>query len=419
MKNKRHMEHPGLVGRRSVSEPSNLREVIPFFVVVSVVVVGLTYTALTGLGELRSPWRVGVVIFVMAVYLGLYWGLLLLPEKHSTYVTFLIIQVAIAFIFTLLTHQVTLSIGLYAPLVGVAVGSLRNLRWKTLAVAGIVLSAILTAFLVPDSNLPAGWFWVVIPITLFVIIYVELYSRQTEAREETQKLLQELEITHRQLTEYATQVEDLTLANERQRLARELHDTLAQGLVGLTLQLEAASSHLENHNIERAEEIIRQAMTRSRATLSDARRAIGDLREMQVLPDNLDEVIRDEAQRFNRATGIPCTVEMAHVDSVPDSISEHAQRIVSEALMNIAHHAQAGQVRISLSRDEEGMTISIRDDGTGFDMSEQTGAEGHYGLLGMRERARLAGGTLLINSEPGKGTDVVLKLPVVVSDDGV
>jgi NarL family two-component system sensor histidine kinase YdfH len=419
MRYKRHKEYPGLVDRRSVSEPSNLREVIPFFVVVSVVVVGLTYEALTGLGELRSPWRVGALFFVMAVYMGLYWGLLLLPEKHSTYVIFIIVQVAIAFIFTLLTHQVTLSIGLYAPLVGVAVGSLRNLRWKTLAVTGIILFATLNVYLVPDSNMPAGWFWVVIPMTLFVIIYVELYSRQTEAREETQKLLQELEAAHQQLSEYATQVEDLTLATERQRLARELHDTLAQGLVGLTLQLEAASSHLENHNIERAEDIIQQAMVRSRATLADARRAIGDLREMEVLPDILDEVIRDEARRFTQATGIPCTVELAHVESVPDSISEHAQRIVSEALMNVARHAQAEQVRIGLSRAEERMTISIRDDGIGFDTAAQTGAEGHYGLLGMRDRARLAGGTLLIISEPGKGTDVVLTLPMVVSDGEV
>ncbi len=408
----------GLFTNLPTLQISSMREVSPFFVVVTIVMIGLYVAAITGLGEYRSPLRVSVLTILMLVYLLLYWSLLLLPEKISTYVCFLVIQSALAFVFTLTSRQAMLSMGLYAPLVGVAVGSLRNLRWQVLSVLGIVLLATLNVFLLPGSILPTGWFWIMVPVILFVIVYVELYSRQSEAREDSQRLLGELEIAHEQLSEYAAQVEDLTLTNERQRLARELHDTLAQGLVGVILQLEAVTSHLKNQNPERACEIVEQAMSRARATLADARRAIGDLREMQALPDDLVEIIRVEVERFTRATGIPCEIDTVTLNGVPERIAEHAQRIVAEALINVARHAQAQQAWVSLAGGPDCLYITIRDDGAGFDMQTQTSTSGHYGLLGMRERARLAGGTLLINSAPDSGTTVELTLPLRVSEDG-
>ena len=407
------------ISSSSISQLSSLRETTPFFVVVTIVMIGLYVAALTGFGEDRTPLRVGALTGLMIVHLTLYWCLLLLPERLSTYVGFLVVQSVLAFVLTLLIGQAMLSMGLYAPLVGLAVGSLRNLRWTVLAIVGIVLLATLNVFLLPESMVPIGWFWMAVPVILFVVVYVELYSRQSEAREESQRLLKELETAHVQLSEYAAQVEDLTLANERQRLARELHDTLAQGLVGLILQLEAVSSHLKNENPERAQEIVQQSMSRARSTLADARRAIGDLREMQALPDDLAEIIRMEVKRFTKATGISCEVDAVEVGDVSERTSEHAQRIVAEALINVARHAQAQQVWVSLSSGSDCLHISIRDDGTGFDLKEQTPTSGHYGLLGMRERARLAGGKLHIISTPGSGTAVELILPLSELQRGV
>lgn len=374
--------------------------------------VALYVAALAGLGDLRTPWRVGLLTGLMLVHLALYWCLLFLPEKISTYLGFLVIQSALAFAITSLTRQTTLSLGLYAPLVGVAVGSIRNVRWAVLAVVAILVLATLNVFLLPDSNLSPDWFWVVIPVTLFVIVYVELYSRQSEAREESQRLLEELEIAHTQLAEYAARVEDLTLANERQRLARELHDTLAQGLVGLILQLEAASSHLQNQNLERAQDIIHKAMSRARLTLADARRAIGDLRDLQGGSEDLVDVIRTEAQRFTSATGIPCAVDALPTSGISERMAEHSQRIVAEALINIARHAEAQQAWIRMFGTSEYLTITVRDDGCGFDTQAQTPSSGHYGILGMQERARLAGGKLQINSAPGSGTTIEFTLPL-------
>lgn len=408
----------GLFSNPATSHQSRLRETRPFLVVVTVVMIGMYVVAVSGLGARRTPLHVSALTGLMVVHLALYWCLLILPEKISAYVVFLLVQSALAFTLTLLTRQATLSMGLYSPLVGVAVGALRNRRWTALVILGILCIAALSIYLLPDSNIPADWFWVMVPITLFVIIYVELYSRQSEAREESQKLLRELEIAHATLSEYAAQVEDLTLANERQRLARELHDTLAQGLVGLILQLEATATHLQNGHQERAEEIIRHAMSRARVTLADARQAIGDLREIQGSSDDVVEIIRTEAQRFTTATGIPCEVDAVSAPGIAERIAEHCQRVVAEALINVARHAQAQHTWVSLSGQPECLKISIRDDGVGFDPETQTQSSGHYGLLGMRERARLAGGKLDIKSVPGTGTTITLTVPLTVKPDG-
>jgi NarL family two-component system sensor histidine kinase YdfH len=265
----------------------------------------------------------------------------------------------------------------------------------------------------------AGWGafseWVLMTgsITLFVVVYVVLYLRQVEARERVQVLLQELETAHRQLAEYATQVEDLTLVAERQRMARELHDTLTQGVAGLILQLEAVNAHLVDGRSGRAQEIVQQALSRARDTLAGARRAIGDLREESPTPREFSAAARKEINRFTTATGIPCTLDLSLPTVLPDMLSEHALRIVTEGLTNVARHAQANQVWARLAGVyDDWLEIEVRDDGVGFDPVVMANRAGHYGLLGMRERARLAGGTLDIKSAPGEGTKLLLRLPL-------
>src|SRR5262249_33090189 len=111
-------------------------------------------------------------------------------------------------------------------------------------------------------------------------------------------LLTQAMAANRQLEEYAARVEDLTLSHERQRLARELHDTRAEGRAGLILQLEAGDSHLGHGSVARAQAIVSQAMTRARHTLADARRAIADLRAGDSALADLDLAIRAEVERF-------------------------------------------------------------------------------------------------------------------------
>jgi NarL family two-component system sensor histidine kinase YdfH len=256
-----------------------------------------------------------------------------------------------------------------------------------------------------------GWYALaVIPAAIFTILYTTMYVRQSQARERAQELLEELELANRQLREYAAQVEDLTIASERQRMARELHDTLSQGLAGLILQLEAVDAHLAQDKAERARAIVRETMERARQTLADARRAIDDLRAPQT--PGLGEAARQEADRFTAATGIPCAVTLALTDPIPEPVAEAAIRVVSEGLTNIARHARAANATLRIASLPEGNTleIEITDDGVGFDT--QSVDAGHYGLLGMRERVRLAGGSFEVDTAPGKGTRLTMRIPL-------
>jgi len=257
-----------------------------------------------------------------------------------------------------------------------------------------------------------GW-WALgtIPIVIFTGLYVLMYLRQVEAREQAQTLLRDLEAANRQLSEYAARVEDLTISSERQRMARELHDTLSQGLAGLILQLEAVDAHLAGNRTERGRSILRQSMEKARAALADARRAIDDLR--QPTERDLAEAVREEAERFTVATGIHCAPEIDLAADVPEAVAETAIRAVAEGLTNIARHASARTVTLRLAGKEKELELEICDDGVGFDPAAVEA--GHYGLLGMRERVRLAGGRLEVRSGSGEGTCITIRFPSEIS----
>ncbi|MBU0494117.1 MAG: sensor histidine kinase [Chloroflexi bacterium] len=247
---------------------------------------------------------------------------------------------------------------------------------------------------------------------LFVGVYTMMFGRHEHERQRAEELLRELEVAHRQLQEYADQVETLTLNQERQRMARELHDTLAQGVAGLILQLEAIDSLLDQDKTTRAQGVVQQAMARARTTLADARRAIQALRAEPLGHGGLLDAIQDAVDDL-AATGTLCTLEVSANNwdlAVP--LAEHVLRIVQEGLTNTARHASAAHALVRLSRDESGVRVEIQDDGEGFDPAV-VGQNGHFGLLGLRERAQAVGGTLEIESVPGHGTRLVAYLPLV------
>ncbi len=120
------------------------------------------------------------------------------------------------------------------------------------------------------------------------------------------------------------------------------------------------------------------------------------------------EAVRDQAAHFTDATGIPCALDISLPAELPETASEYALRAVTEGLTNIARHAQAQHVWVLVASGDENLIVEVRDDGRGFDPAAVPA--GHYGLLGIRERARLAGGTLEISSAPGAGTTWRLRL---------
>ena len=241
-----------------------------------------------------------------------------------------------------------------------------------------------------------------------IILFMVLLNQQLAEREKARELAERLESANARLAANAARIEALTLQNERQRMARELHDTLAQGVAGLVLQLEAVKAHLASDRVERASAIVDQALRRARGTLAESRAAIDDLR---AAPSNPGESVRETVDRFTQVTGIPCGLELsAQENQLPADVVEHALNILSEALANVVKHAQATQVNVRFVLQKDVLELEVRDDGKGFDIHHETGA-GHYGLLGMRERARLTGGALTVESDSETGTKVYFVVP--------
>ena len=228
-----------------------------------------------------------------------------------------------------------------------------------------------------------------------ILLFMVMYNQQLIERQKAVELAESLESANAKLAASAAKIEWLTLQNERQRMARELHDTLAQGVTGLVLQLEAVKAHLASNRKERASTIVDQAITRARGTLAESRAAIDDLR---AAPADISESVHEKIDRFKQATGLPIEMEISIAENqlAPETVN-HALNILSESLTNIARHAQATQVKVKCIVHGQTLNLEVRDNGRGFDVNQNAG--GHYGLLGMHERARLTGGTLTIESD--------------------
>jgi two-component system, NarL family, sensor histidine kinase YdfH len=229
----------------------------------------------------------------------------------------------------------------------------------------------------------------------FIVLFMVVLNQQLTERQKAVELAESLESANAKLAASAAKIESLTLQNERQRMARELHDTLAQGVAGLVLQLEAIKAHLSADNTERASAIVEQSIARARNTLAESRAVIDDLRSAST---NSTELVREKVERFKQATGIPCELEISVSENqLPAETTNHAMNILNESLTNIARHAQATQVKVNFVIQNKNLQLEVRDNGKGFDVKQQTC--GHYGLIGMHERARLTGGMLSVASD--------------------
>ncbi len=379
----------------------------------TLVVASMYVVTLVNTPSVRQPVTLLIFTGLTLVHLVLHWqlgGIIDHPRKTTWYI---LVQGGLTFIILLFAQNLGLTFALFMGLLGEAVGVF-GLTRRGLLVAVYYL-ALLTISLIQFSGWAASGSLMLttIPIAVFVILFVTLYMRQNQAREQAQSLAAELESANRQLADYAAQVEELTLIAERQRIARELHDTLSQGLAGLVLQLEAVKAHLEAKRGERALVIINQSLARARSTLADSRAAIDDLR---LVPASLPAAMHRKTERFTQATGIPCQLIIALGDlELPSGTGDHLLRVLNEALANATRHAQAGQVWVRLEAKNDHLELEIQDDGLGFDPEIETGV-GHYGLLGMRERARLVGGTLEIETGTGRGTAIRLVAPIPPED---
>jgi NarL family two-component system sensor histidine kinase YdfH len=380
---------------------------------------------------------------LLSSYLLLFWtGLAgVLPRRH--YWLYFLVQGLLVFSLGFVLHQNTVVFSLYLALTLGALVMLQRSRWVLVIAASYLVLFLLSAFLgiwaltfmellhpsqwrqtltlgVGGSTFPSALNYFLartdyLTLVLCIGCFLALYLQQTRAHSRLAQAHQALEETHRQLQASARQIEDLTRQAERQRLARELHDTLAQSIAGLIIQLQVASSYQVQEQHERAHKSIQQTMASAREALSQARRAIDDLRTSATTEEFYDR-LSAEIHQFQEMTGLPCHLTgMDLLSTLPGHYYETMQRVLHEGLMNIARHAHASQVRIELERSEEALEIRVRDNGVGFEPDLARLPAGHYGLIGLWERARLLGGAFQITSVPGQGTQLCFCLPLTAA----
>ncbi len=199
---------------------------------------------------------------------------------------------------------------------------------------------------------------------------------------------------------------------ERTRIARELHDTLEQGLVGISMQLNLAAAKFSqapsvgHKHLEKARYMLR-------VTMADARSAISNLRSNASRRRNIIGECERIADGLTTGNSVRLVTRgSAEAVELPPFTGDTLVRIAQEAMTNIVKHAGASTIELDLVNEASQLTLRIRDDGTGFDVASAIGAnEGRYGLLGMRERTEKLGGTLTISSAPGRGTLIEVVLP--------
>ena len=205
------------------------------------------------------------------------------------------------------------------------------------------------------------------------------------------------------------QQERAVTRTERARMAREIHDTLAQGFTGIVTQLQAAEQAPDEAARRRHTDA---ALALARDGLAEARRSVNALRPAALDAAGLPEALRNVAGAWSARTGIPVQVTTSgDARGLPTETEVALLRTAQEALANVDRHAEAHRVRLVLRSDARGTVLEVRDDGRGFDPDERAshptyGQDGGYGLVAMRERIESVAGEFTVESRPGNGTRV-------------
>jgi signal transduction histidine kinase len=254
------------------------------------------------------------------------------------------------------------------------------------------------------QNLLVFIFIAIIRTISFIALGIFVSLLVTRLREQRESLRE----ANANLTHYASTLEQLTVSRERNRLARELHDTLAHSLTAISVSLETAKAYFDI-DADKSRSLLETSLDATRKGVDETRRALKALRSSALDDLGLRLAIQRVAESAAARFHLNLTLDLPDpMPSLSPDVEQALYRIAQESIENIANHSQAKNFSVQLTGNGQTRLI-IQDDGVGFDLRAQSPTD-HFGLVGMRERAELAGGVLKIESEKGKGTRVVLAI---------
>ncbi|MET8125165.1 sensor histidine kinase [Streptomyces sp. NPDC005065] len=279
----------------------------------------------------------------------------------------------------------------------------------------------------PDT--PTNWVAFGILLTLhgtLILVFAQIGTREAEHARTQLDIIDELESANARLeqalaenaglhAQLLVQAREAGVADERSRLAAEIHDTIAQGLTGIIAQLQVVTSTAESDPATARVHLDRAAAL-ARHSLGEARRSVSNLVPAALAHDNLPEALGKTVASWAERTGVraECTVT-GTAEPLHDEVGATLLRIAEEALANVGRHSGATRVGVTLSFMGDEVTLDVRDDGCGFDpvaVPPYRGSDG-FGLGGMRARAERMAGAVVVESEPGNGAAVCVRVPLV------
>ena len=202
------------------------------------------------------------------------------------------------------------------------------------------------------------------------------------------------------------------ILSERKRLAQELHDTLLQGFTGIGLKLDAVSNGLPP-SLAATKQQIQKILEQSDEYLSEARRSVWQLRSPSLeMPGDFPEALKKVSERAIQGMGIPLHfITRGDAFKLSPEIEDNFLRICEEAVTNAVKHAKPAEVEVTLEYTEKELRLRVRDNGCGFVPQNLNGAkDGHFGLVGIEERTKRLGGNLSVNSQPDRGTELIISV---------
>ncbi|WP_251152916.1 sensor histidine kinase [Cellulosimicrobium sp. Marseille-Q4280] len=264
----------------------------------------------------------------------------------------------------------------------------------------------------PSPDVLAEFLLIVAVQTAAIGVGILLTARSEPEERRREQLVERLEAAlhenaglHAQLV---AQARESGAQDERQRLAGEIHDTLAQGLAGIITQLQAAERSASVQG--ETEEHVARALRLARSSLTEARRSVQALAPQELGRAHLPDALRTLAERWSEDQGIGARVEVTGTrEPLSPAIEVSLFRVAQESLTNVAKHAEASRVGVTLSYTGTEVLLDVRDDGRGFASGGGTG----FGLTSMRQRIRGVGGHVEVQSAPGEGTSVSARVPAI------
>lgn len=237
---------------------------------------------------------------------------------------------------------------------------------------------------------------------IFILLLMNTVIAERQSREK-------LAIANEKLRQYALKIENQATLEERNRIAREIHDSLGHSLTALNLQLETALK-LWQSNPTKAQAFLARAKELGSKSLNDVRQSVSTMRSHPLQEQNLEQAIAILLEDFHRANNISPICQINLESSLPPDIIISIYRIIQESLTNISKHADATAVTLELTTNKNRFNLIIQDNGKGFDITENTTG---FGLQSMRDRTLAVGGEFKINSSPGAGCQIMVDIPLL------